>query len=39
MMPGTAASNRDHVLLITIDDLNDWTTYLSDKESGRGISC
>jgi len=28
--------NRDHVLLITIDDLNDWITCLSDKESGRG---
>ena len=31
-----AAPTRDHVLLITIDDLNDWVTCLSDEKSGRG---
>lgn len=26
----------DHVLLITIDDLNDWVSSMRDEESGRG---
>lgn len=30
------AHSRDHILLVTIDDLNDWIGCLSDKESGRG---
>lgn len=30
------APTRDHVLLITIDDLNDWIGCLSDAETGRG---
>ena len=27
---------RDHVLLVTVDDLNDWVTCLSDQATGRG---
>lgn len=30
------AQGGDHILLVTIDDLNDWVGCLSDKESGRG---
>jgi arylsulfatase A-like enzyme len=30
------APTRDHILLITIDDLNDWITCLSDEKSGKG---
>lgn len=32
----SVAATRDHVLLITIDDLNDWVSCLHDKETGRG---
>ena len=32
----SAPPTRDHVLLVTIDDLNDWITCLSDKETGQG---
>ena len=31
-----AAPTRDHILLITVDDLNDWITCLSDEKSGNG---
>ena len=30
------ARGGDHVLLVTIDDLNDWVGCLSDKPAGRG---
>lgn len=30
------AKGGDHVLLVTIDDLNDWIGCLSDEKSGRG---
>lgn len=31
-----AAPARDHVLLVVIDDLNDWVSCLSEEETGRG---
>lgn len=31
-----AASARDHILFITIDDLNDWVSCLSEEKTGRG---
>lgn len=31
-----AAPTHDHVLLVTIDDLNDWVSCLSEEKAGRG---